>query len=83
MREYNAQNQLIRMGCNACGRTWEAKNGIVTADFISVDKIWGYFSKKDGIRQSFDLCEECFERLNQNWRIPAQEQEETELLGQM
>ena len=38
------------------------------------------FSKKDGQIHSFDLCEECYDKMIARFRIPAQKREATELL---
>ena len=41
---------------------------------------WDYFSEKDGERHSFDLCEECYDELVNQFRIPVEVEEQTELL---
>lgn len=49
-------------------------------DFITVKKSWGYFSKKDGTVQEFDLCEACCDALTRRFQIPAAETEQKEML---
>ncbi|MGN0485317.1 MAG: hypothetical protein ACI4HI_17390 [Lachnospiraceae bacterium] len=66
--------------CNACGRKMERRGKFFTEDFISVQKEWGYFSKKDGTVQKFDLCEACMEKITEQFVIPVEETEKTELL---
>ena len=41
---------------------------------------WGYFSQKDGESHSFDLCEECYDRLTGGFQIPPEKYAEKELL---
>ena len=55
------------------------ENGIVREGIFSAEVSFGYFSKKDGIRQEFDLCEECYDRMIRQFKIPVTVQEETEL----
>ena len=63
MRYYDKEQKLVKIECNQCGAKAEAAGGLVREDFISVDKQWGYFSKKDLEIHSFDLCENCYDRL--------------------
>lgn len=82
MRWYSDQEKhvLIKVVCNQCGRELQLENGIVQEGVFSGDLIWGYFSRHDGERHRFDLCEECYERLLGSFRIPAEREEVTELL---
>ena len=54
-------------------------NGVVKEGIFSAEVSFGYFSKKDGIRHQFDLCEECYDRMTREFLIPVTIQEETEL----
>jgi ribosomal-protein-alanine N-acetyltransferase len=45
-----------------------------------VEKGWGYFSKKDGERHSFDLCEHCYDKIIETFALPVEAAEATELL---
>ncbi|MDO5541600.1 MAG: hypothetical protein Q4F83_16310 [Eubacteriales bacterium] len=60
--------------CNGCGKE------IRSEDFLAVKKNWGYFSKKDTVIQEFDLCEECFDKIVKEFKIPVTEKEASELL---
>lgn len=66
--------------CNMCGKKIEQKQGIPMEDFVSVKKTWGYFSKKDGVVQECDLCEDCFDEIVRQFRIPAAQSELKEML---
>lgn len=57
--------------CNCCGKQLKMEQGIVMADYVHVRKEWGYFSKKDGKTQEFTLCEECMEKIVENFAVPA------------
>lgn len=83
MKQYNNKKQLVKVICNCCGKEYAAQNNFVKADFLSIHKTWGYFSQKDGIRHEFDICEACFDKLNQNFLIPVTESEETEMFGSL
>lgn len=50
--------------CNCCGKQ------IVNGDFLEVEKSWGYFSSKDGVKESFELCEECYDSFVAGFKIP-------------
>ncbi|MBQ2924767.1 MAG: hypothetical protein IJE57_04250 [Anaerotignum sp.] len=69
MREYKLTMQeksiLSKVICNGCGREipWE------TADHFHGEKTWGYFSEKDGRQDGFDLCEDCYDKLTENFKI--------------
>ena len=74
------QRMLVKIVCNGCGREMQLENGIVQEGVFPGDVRWGYFSRHDGERHRFDLCETCYERLAGSFCIPADVEEETELL---
>lgn len=81
MREYGKQRtELKKIICNQCGREVTLQNGIAEEEFFSGEAIWGYFSRKDGERHSFDLCEACYDRLIQGFVHPPLVEEENELM---
>lgn len=65
--------------CNRCGRRIPVLKGIPQEDIVTVDKSWGYFSAKDGVRIRFDLCEDCVEAITAGFQIPPEQEQETEL----
>lgn len=71
---------MEQMICNKCGRKLKEIDGILHEDFIKVSKPWGYFSKKDGKTQEFVICEECAERITQDFIIPVTEYDRAELI---
>lgn len=72
--------KLVKIICNQCGKEHLVKYGMIHPDYLQVEKNWGYFSDKDGEHHSFDLCEECYDRLLAGFCIPASREEQTELL---
>lgn len=74
------KDRVLKVVCNRCRHIIPAENGIVLEDYLHIDKKWGYFSQKDGIEISFDLCEKCADELTKQLSIPAYEKEVHEYL---
>lgn len=70
-------NKII---CNKCGKILPTERGIIKADFIEINKKWGYFSSKDGKTMKCIICEECSDKLLESFVVPAVLEETTELL---
>lgn len=66
--------------CNCCGKTVEGTGKVLNCDFFHGEKSWGYFSKKDGEKQEFDICEECYDRWTASFQIPVETKEMTEFV---
>ena len=71
---------MKRIYCNKCGNEIKVINDIPHEDYLFVRKEWGYFSKKDGKTQEFTICESCVEKLEREFKIPAEWIETTEML---
>lgn len=63
MREYQEKKQELH--CNCCGKT-------IAYEALIVRKKWGYFSGKDGEIHSFCICENCYDRIRAEFRIPVE-----------
>ena len=63
--------------CNCCGKKIPEGYSRETEDFFHFEKTWGYFSGKDGTRQTADICEFCMEQWIAQFRIPPQTVERT------
>lgn len=74
------QTEPAEVICNACGRKLRVENGIVKEGCFAADAVFGYFSKKDGMRHQFDLCEECYNKMIAKFQVPVTEKEVKELL---
>ena len=72
----------MKVYCNCCGKEILMKENsrIALEDYVFIDKSWGYFSKKDGIRQKMIIFETCFEKWTESFVQPPLETEEQELL---
>lgn len=81
MRVYKDKEntQLTEVVCNKCGRPMKVEKGILKEGCFSADILFGYFSKKDGSRHKFDLCEACYDEMIASFQIPVKETEEKEL----
>lgn len=66
--------------CNKCKKQIKSSQGIEREGVLRVEKTWGYFSGKDGEKHSFDLCEDCYDRMIREFAIPVEKEELTELL---
>lgn len=66
--------------CNKCGRVICLKEAVEKADYVKIQKKWGYFSGKDGVCQEINICEDCYDEMVKSFRIPPREEENTELL---
>ena len=49
--------------CNCCGKQIKMKENtqIALEDCVVIEKSWGYFSGRDGVRQKVTVCEDCFD----------------------
>ena len=45
-----------------------------------MDHDFGFFGERDGERDSFDLCEACYEKLTVGFVVPVERRERKELL---
>ena len=82
MREYKKQETktLERIICNGCGKVIAVKHGMPMEGVLQVQQVWEYMSGKDGEVDSFDLCEECYDRMTEQFRIPPTKAEVIELV---
>ncbi|MBE5946075.1 MAG: hypothetical protein E7259_03910 [Lachnospiraceae bacterium] len=71
---------LNQISCNKCGKQMKRENGVIKQDFLEVTKAWGYFSKKDGKTCNFTICEECFDKMIEEFKIPVEVTDTIELL---
>ncbi|MBR1931448.1 MAG: hypothetical protein IJ833_08280 [Lachnospiraceae bacterium] len=82
MRKYEQKPDcdLTEVICNKCGKRLEVENGYLREECFSAEHVFGYFSRKDGIKHRFDLCEDCYDHIIAAFRIPVVEEQEVELL---
>lgn len=82
MRRYEEEQggKLVQVICNQCKKNLKLENGYLKEGCFTTDFVFGYFSKKDGTRHRFDLCEECYDRMAAGFQVPVEESEARELL---
>lgn len=80
MKKYDEDNKKELIVCNCCGQVIVPADSSDKAAFLAVTQMWGYFSKWDGFRHSFHMCEKCYEKMIMTWVYPPDSEEETELL---
>lgn len=74
------KNEEMILYCNACGKLLKVENGILMEDAFEATKEWGYFSERDMEVHHFNLCEECYNKLISEFRIPVEVRKKLELL---
>lgn len=81
MRIYDEKQKLKKIVCNGCGCEADVVNDVVKKDFLSVRKDWGYFSKRDGETDCWDLCEKCYDKFVSSFKIEIEVSDTTELMN--
>lgn len=56
--------------CNMCGENIKKDDFDHFYDYLQVDKLWGYTSEYDGENHCFDLCQDCYEKFINSFKIP-------------
>lgn len=49
--------------CDSCGKKIRRNKFNEFEDYFHIEKTWGYHSNKDGRHDSFDICEECYDKM--------------------
>lgn len=57
---------IDKVYCNMCCKEINTQNN----DYIHINKVWGYCSKKDTKEHVFDLCESCYDKIIKQMKIP-------------
>lgn len=78
--ENTMEKKMCEIYCNSCGQRIEITNNRRKEDYLSIKKEWGYFSKKDGQIHTFFVCESCYDKWTEQFRLPVKVEEQTELL---
>ena len=80
MRYYDENDEIKEVFCNRCEKPLVVENGIIKEGCFNGNIVWGYFSTLDGRRHNFDLCEECYRKMINDFSIPITETDETEFV---
>ena len=81
MRKYQRgrDKKLTEIVCNCCGRKLALSDCILTEAVCRIEVEWGYFSEKDGEIHCLDICEECYDKLIQNFAVPPKIESQVEI----
>lgn len=74
------EQEIFTIICNKCKKVIKVENNIIKEGLFSAAYKFGYFSGKDGETHSFDLCEECYDKMIGEFIIPPEVTAENELL---
>lgn len=74
------KTELAAVYCNKCKKELFVEKGILKEGCFLGESRFGYFSRKDGQKHSFDLCEDCYDKMVKDFSIPVEEEELTELI---
>ena len=80
MKYFNEKNQLVEIVCNKCGKRTKVEDDMLKEEWVHIQNVFGYFSKRDGEISQIDLCETCYERLCADLLIPETVRKNKELL---
>lgn len=73
MRQYQIVKkpveELQKIVCNKCGKEIPVIQGMPQEEVLTIEKRWGYFSKKDNQLHRFEICEACYDEFVQNFCI--------------
>ncbi len=75
-----SSNRGSLLYCNSCGKKLKYVNGVLLEDAFEVTKEWGYFSKRDLEVHHFNICEECYDKLISQFKIPVEVKTKLEAL---
>ena len=79
MRKYGKDGRLDCVICNRCGKKLAVKHGIVREGVFTSDHRWDFFSEKDGEIHHFDLCEDCYNEVTAEFRVPVDVEDEIDI----
>ncbi len=66
-------SEVTEIVCNKCGKNIEKDSFGYFEECLSVEKLWGYKSKRDGVTHSFDICQDCYDSFIAGFSIPVGE----------
>lgn len=58
--------------CNCCGKRIWVEQEMVREGAVRIRQEWDYFSRKDGEIHSFCLCEDCYDKIRKDFKIPVE-----------
>jgi hypothetical protein len=58
--------------CNCCGKPIPKTPQGQTTDYLHIHKRWGYGTSLDSQEHSFDLCDVCYKKWLDTFKIPPE-----------
>lgn len=55
--------EVSNVVCNMCGEEIKKDEYGNFADYVTINKTWGYLSNMDGEKHSADICQECYMKI--------------------
>lgn len=80
MAENGNKKGQVPLYCNSCGKSIKVEKGILMEDAFEATKEWGYFSHRDMEVHHFNLCEDCYDKLISEFKIPVEVKKKLEVL---
>ncbi len=65
------KQELDEVICNLCGDHIKKDAFGNFEDYLEINKTWGYASNRDGETHRIDICQKCFEKLIQQFKLPV------------
>lgn len=60
------ENIIEKVFCNNCGEEILIENN---QEYFHGEMSWGYYSNRDGKKDDFDLCCDCYDKIINNFKI--------------
>lgn len=79
-KDWKEQQCVESVACNKCGKIFVIENDVIKEECVHMKHAFGFFSEKDGIKHSFDLCEACYDAIVKDFQIPVTEEEIVEFV---
>jgi len=80
MRKYKSNGDLKSVVCNYCGKKMIVEEGILREGVMTINHTWDFFSEKDGEIHHWDLCEECYDSVINQFVIDIDVEEQVEFV---
>lgn len=80
MRKYKSGGELKSVVCNCCGKKMVVENGILREGAMTINHAWDFFSEKDGEIHHWDICEECYDNMVNQFKIEMEVEERVEFI---
>ena len=70
-----SEKKIVDVVCNMCGEKIKKVDNNL-CDYLHIEKEWSYFSSMDNEKHSFDLCQDCYKKIINQFKISEQNKEQ-------